>query len=517
MRKVLLFILSQILLSPAFMYGQYHTDYTEGQYDITSFIQTGTNAWKDFGGTGSCQAGSLTESSDGNGWCVGFNPSDVWRYDRRARTWADQTAMGTTVKSLAVINDSLIFALRTAAHCPTQGGIPFYGVFLWNSTNHTWSEPNTGACANQMTIGVDKTLTVIGWDTTTSKRSIWYSTDQGVSWTLISDNWSYVYDFNIHSACAVSTTGHVYFLTVTTGSTSQLGNLTDAVGCMNPQGDPVFLSSTSTGVVRMWNDTTATWQAVSGLSAQNLSGPSKGAVFAAQKTTGKLFHLNFYAGYASGTRSGTYTNPPGMNPVPPPTHTVKQRVYFPHSVNGVLQQQSGTYTQAFSVTAWDANPKCDPFVGDPSDPECLVNASGGDTCSSAGPIGSPQLPTNLHDGDSHNLYEPISDPIIDLDFAAGPDRWITQWHVTVVSGCRLGLPTCGLSSANDTRTSGPLTFAILGVDEADNHSIMYDISSSWPYGVVYGYVYDSNTQQTDCLPVGKEIVYNVTPLGWLCD
>jgi hypothetical protein len=60
-----------LLFASIFAQAQYHTGYTQGVTDLTSYATSGTNVWKFLGGGGQCIVGTAVIGFDGIFRCVG--------------------------------------------------------------------------------------------------------------------------------------------------------------------------------------------------------------------------------------------------------------------------------------------------------------------------------------------------------------------------------------------------------------------------------------------------------------
>lgn len=355
-----------LLLCPLWANAQYTTKYTTGVTDLTSYATTGTNVWKLLGGGGSCLANSLTISY-GTLWCIGISDGYAYKFTAPS-TWTKQTAMGSGLKGLAVQDANDVWSLQVTSGC-TNNNNPFYGYAVFKWSGSAWTLKN--GCLVQFQVGADGTLAGV------NPTQLWTSPDGGTTWTQLGGNggWTYASIAASNSLCAVNA-GKVYWLlsgAITLFSPQPSGTI---AGCALAQRDPVFATWTTTGAVSMLNLTTGnTWQTITGLTVNSIVASQKSSVFALP-STGHPYHWNVYAGYIVGSVSGSLNGCPAPgDPCPPGTiHTASIQVKFPHSLSGTLGSQAGSPTTLISASSWDADPLCDPFFGNPSDPECQATA-----------------------------------------------------------------------------------------------------------------------------------------------
>jgi hypothetical protein len=345
-------------------WGQYSTTYNGGVTDITSYLPT-NSAWKSFPQGGFCDSGSLTIGGDGYIMCL----SSGYPYATTAQgTWTLQTAMETNLYGLAVADQSHIYSLIHAT-CATD-----HNVALWSGT--AWIT-KTG-CLKQINAGsVDGTLV--------GTNSYWYayqSTDGGNTYTEISGGslgpyLSYIAASSSYSMCGVGS-GNAYSRVGTqTAFTALPASGVTPIGCAIYQdANPGIFVWDAGGVVKLYDFISNSWSLVkSTIGMVNVASETKASTIALD-TYGDPYHLNVYAGYMSGTTTGS------LNGCPPPTtcnggatHTGTLKITYPHGLAGARSQQTVSPTTNMNVSGFDFSPTCDPIFGDPSDPECFASVS----------------------------------------------------------------------------------------------------------------------------------------------
>lgn len=445
-RKIVVFL---VLLCASLAWGQYTTSYVHSRGDLTTSAST-VNLWKAFNGTQICKANTLVSAFDGNAWCIGTD-SYPYQFNVNSHAWTKQTAMGTASVQITVLAGTVVWALQSQPSCngfnPAQ-----YGIYSWNGAS--WTQPNTSKCSSFLRVAGDGTLFSI------EANQISWSTNAGVSYTWLQGSISYVSPFSKDIACAVNTSGKIFFFDPTTnkfvqGPTQPTGT---AVSCIDAPGmglsqtsatnNVALLSLNSAGSVQLLNNSTGVFGSVTGLTASSLVGFHKGYVLALD-SAGHPYHWNVLAPLVSGTTSGTWNSGcpgPGHVCSPSATHTLNLQVKFSsgHGVNAGagMQSTTGPWNSALNVYTWDINPGCDPEFGIPADPECVVEDAGDDICNESGQgIGAPgDIP---QEGLSHDYQAYVADY---PGGSFGPVPVGTWWggsqKVITSDACIGSIPTC---------------------------------------------------------------------------
>lgn len=189
-------------------------------------------------------------------------------------------------------------------------------------------------------------------------------------------------------------------------------------------------------------------------------------------------------------------------------------MHYPHSINqngaGQMQSQVILPSDAANLTAWDANPFCDPFFGDPGSPECQASPAGSDVCSEAGLIGEPSpigVPEYSHAfvkrGAGPVLYPP---PVFDGAEWTCRSSWPTQ------ANCFVGQATCAVASITDVvHVKGGSSGLALAACQAD--AVVAPFQGPWLVESIY---FPSGGLSGPIPGCFKVKVYEHTPAGY-CD
>ena len=521
--KFLWLFLPMLLLAPA--RAQYGTTYSTPLMDITPQIKSGTNAWKylpkeNGAGNPQCLQNSAS-ATDGTFWCVGTDHYP-YRYDPSTKTWTKYAAMGTSVVQMVVQNVNNVFSMQRTSQCGVINGNQYYGLFHWTGT--AWTQPAV-SCATNYSIGNDGFLTQAGWDSAHQVRALYYSTDNGVTWTYWSDSWLFVDMWSKDIGCAITTSNVAYEVSqsepaVSLGSPG--GTLT---GCfVLPLDNDAVVAWNSVGQVFYEDD--GTWHSLAGLNVGQIVGTSKAAVFALGLSYGYPYHLNFYAGASTGTTFGQYiTCPmPGANGGAGCTQTMYHNSYakvnFPHGIGGQQNGQDVIWNQAINYNFWDAAPLCDPFIGDLNDPECVPTTTGDSMCEQSGTdLGSPGEAPQPQKNISHNRFKSAAylgyNSWQDAPtYTAGDGRWHIQVHIPVNSNCAYGSPTCQLS---DVILAGQGIYDFRELVSSRSlpvaRALASVLPSTGPWLMISAYIGTPGTGAGTCAKLST----NHDPVGGFCD
>jgi hypothetical protein len=195
--------------------AQYTHTFADPVMDITSNIKSGTNAWKLLPGGGVCLSKSLAVGSDASLWCTG---TDHYVYEYVNGAWVKQTAMGTSVLSLAVQNVNVIYSLQPNGVC--SGGN--YGIFKW--TGSAWTQPWSPGCLSELSLSLDGFLSGVN-----TSNQLWSSTNGGVTWTQWSSGWIYVNMAYGVMGCAINAGHSIY----------EVSNSNPAINIPGPTGQTI--------------------------------------------------------------------------------------------------------------------------------------------------------------------------------------------------------------------------------------------------------------------------------------
>ena len=390
MKKIVTLVAS--LLFASLCWGQYTTTYQTGVTDLTTYLPS-TNVWKQLPNPGACQPNGLSVGTNGDLLCMG---TDGYPYQRilGAMTWTKLTFMGNQMHSV-IANNGIIYALGPGgsdwAICQTQGPNS-YSVLVW--TGSAWS--GRSGCLNQLSVAGDGVL--VGVNVT---QDTWKSTNGGASFTQISGhafgpNLNYVSAANDARMCG--TTATQVFWMQTNGSIVVIPAQpasSGIAGCaFTMEGDSIY--AWGTWGVKRFDLLAATWITVFGMtSPHGMTTGRKGSTFALSNIGNVPYHLNVYAGFISGTTSGTYANgcpPPASCTGTNATHTGTLRVFLPNGMSGTTGTSAVSPTTNMNAISMDFSPFCDPLFGDPTDPACHAQATGSVLCSVSGHNFQPQGP-----------------------------------------------------------------------------------------------------------------------------
>lgn len=368
MRRLAMLIL---LFCASLTWGQYIHTYTTAQKDLSSYAPT-NNLWNSI--VASCKPASLSVGNPGV-YCVSSNDNYVWKYDMATHAGIKQTAMGTASLKLAVMDAGNVFALQPTQICANNG----WGIFKWNEVS--WTQPNPNACLS--------TLSVSGTDGVLAGANAgnpWKSTDGGATWTRVdtATGWTQYASADASHFCGIKNS---VLYTATTGAPSAFSPSPGTIaGCAYSKGsldaNYTLVTWTSGGAVNFYDYPSGTWKAMAGISAAFVAVHSKGMLFA-ETSTGSYAHANLLPWSATAKTTGTFTLCPNTPCPGGATHTDSIAVNFPHGLSGVLATETAAPTTNMNISSTDFSPTCDPFIGDPSDPECNPVISGTDHCNTS--------------------------------------------------------------------------------------------------------------------------------------
>jgi hypothetical protein len=451
MRRILtlLFLLLQLPL-----FAQYKTTWNRGVTDITSSLAT-VNAWKALPQGGGCN--SINMGSDGMITCMG---TDGYPYQSSAATttWTKVTAMGNQMHTV-VTSAGTTFALGPGgldwAICQTYGSSS-YSILQWNGS--AWV--GLHGCLSTLQIGGDGSL--VGFNTL---GDTYQSTNHGSTWVQISGhtfgpNFTYVSEASANSVCGiVGGTLYTFDGTHFNSFPTQPGGT--PIGCLiTGTRVPTLYTWNASNVVRMFtlydgSQAGTAWVTLAG-TAKGLTGPQKGMVLGLT-STGAPQHLNVYAGYISGSITGSWPNgchgtcPPGV------THTATLQVQLPHGLNGYKGFSQGTPSTNLNAVSFDYTPTCDPFFGDPNDLNCIPTMSGLVLCSALqqGIYFPDPVPTISNSIDAKSTTSVRGVYAVPLLLGAG-------WGATAICGVTANACATFTSATCNQTTQIELDYAALG-------------------------------------------------------
>jgi hypothetical protein len=436
MKRIIALMFALVSMATA----QYHTNYTYSLTDITTSATAGTSAWVNI--SGQCQLNSLAHGYDLSVWCVG---TDHYPYDfnKKTKVWTKHTEMGTSAISLVVQNANNVFSTQRTAYCDSFPGAQFYALFHWNGS--AWAP--TQACGTNYTIGVDGFLSTTGYHNNIT--SLFYSNDNGATWPVWSDGWKFVSMWNSKLGCAITTSGAIREISMTENAINVQNMPGTAKGCLIVPNSPAFLAWNTAGGVYLLDYNTVTWKSVAGLTANQLVGITKHNILALD-STGHPYHWNVYAPTVRGTISGIYSTVP-MGPLyPPPQHTGKIQVTFPHSIGGAMASQTVDYNKQMAVSSSVSSALCDPIYSDPTSSECTASTSGSEMCSSIGNLGNPgDTQPDVISGTSIDVQSWLyNTQMLGPTMGGTPDVgiWYGEVWSRTAEACQLGIATCSSPS-----------------------------------------------------------------------
>jgi hypothetical protein len=372
MRKIVALLVC--LFCSSLTWGQYIHTYSTAQKDLSSYAPT-NNLWNTI--VASCLPSTLSVGNTGP-YCISSNDSYVWKYDQITKAGIKQTAMGTASKIIAVSDVGNIWALQSTPYCTTQHNLG-WGIFKWDGA--VWTQPNSLACLS--------TLTVSGTDSTLSGTNIslipYKSTNGGSTWTQIdtTPSWTQFVSADATHFCGVK--GGVLYTGSTTLTAFSPSPGTIA-GCAYGKGaldaNYTLVTWTSGGATKFYDWTAGAWKAMTGISSSFVAVHGKGMVFA-ETSTGSYAHANLLPYSVTAKTTGTFTLCPNTPCPGGATHTDSIGINFPHGLSGQLATETAAPTTNMNISSTDFSPTCDPFTGDPSDPECNPVISGTDHCNTS--------------------------------------------------------------------------------------------------------------------------------------
>jgi hypothetical protein len=445
-------------------WGQYTINYTIGLTDITSYLPT-TNAWHLLGGGQVCIPNTLSVGYDGTLMCIGTNGYAA-SFDRATQSWTQLTSMGLGIQGLAVLDVSHVWVLKADSGCNDGHNPPNLKNYMWNGASYT---TGTG-CGRVLSVGSDGLLVFTNYQGGT------YSSLNGSSWTQISGGsygptLSYAEAASNLSMCGVGA-GLVYAQMGSQAAFTQLSAQPGGtpIGCVIYEGnDPGIFTWNSSGVVKAYNIGNGTWSAVAG-TMYGLTSETKAKTLGLD-ASGQPFHLNVYAGYISGTISGSYSGCP--TPAQPctsgVTHTAKVKITLPGGLFGSQATQTAAPNVNMNVSSFDSSVGCDPFFGPSGSDWCNPTVIATVLCNVSqqfipvqGGGGAPPPPTPPHYQISQNYVKWDSTRFLDSSFAWRGNGWSSTARCgTTISGCTVGtLPYCGVDDLQFTEAARPSTKAI---------------------------------------------------------
>lgn len=478
-------VVASLLLTASVAVGQYQTSFTKGAYDLTQNVKTGLNVWKALPGGGTCQPGSGSMSFGGHlYYCVGTD-GNPWKHDRRTHSWSIDTALGASgMSALAVKNASAIYAIWTSSACPAPDKMLWYWTPSagWNYPGGTYPA-GTQKCLSHVSVGGDGFMAGITQGSG-EQNILWKSQDGGKTWNQWASGYTYVSMWNQNEGCAISTSGAIYSVGLN-GSPTNLGG-SNFVGCVYGDRPFVLMAWDASGHVSMNDEQTGAWDTVSGLSASHIAGINKYMIVALDQNYHPS-HWNIKAKSITATTTGTWNSgcPSPGNPCHPTTQhrsTVKAWFSSGHGINGSKSPSVETivWNGAMNNQFFDVNPGCDPLWGVPTDVECIVESSGGETClqSGAGIGGVPQPPTPSRSGVSHDYQTATSyfdriGPQLDYVSPTGVQYWMGTQELSMSDGCIPGsFPTCP--------GPDPFGYDAIGIGPGGYADALWQLNNGWP-------------------------------------
>lgn len=371
------------LLCASVCWGQYDTTYATGVTDITSYCTSGTNCWvaslipRALISIAAAQDGSIY-ALDASG-CAFF-------YDWQARTYTQQTAWGCgwsqASSQTGAPNYPLMVGLtKTDAGCPS-GTKRFYWWF------GSGVPSNTGNCATDWEGGSNAELQISrtpGPNGMPSGHSFFWN---GSAYTDIGTGWISGSVFDSKTACVVlagvGTHTNVLYMLSKNGTFGQMAAQPPGPGkgwgwdhCLVTDDSEIVVYGNGTQF--LYDVGTNTWKTLAGTAPTLMTAMSKAMMVGL--IGGQPNHLNIYAGFISGTTSGS------VNQCPDAAHPCGQTAQHQAGIQvtlpgGLMGNSNNQITQAsagINVSSLDFSPKCSLF-GSRNDPNCQATSTGYITC-----------------------------------------------------------------------------------------------------------------------------------------